>query len=115
MKTKIQYRWLTLCIVLFCACQKEVSEINQETENTPLTTSGVVPDDPLRVANIQLVKSSNFSLETSVSNDGRFQPGTSAKGSKKDSDGDGIVDSKDSCKSEQETVNGYLDLDGCPD
>lgn len=33
----------------------------------------------------------------------------------KDTDGDGIVDRDDRCKEEPETVNGYLDADGCPD
>ena len=32
-----------------------------------------------------------------------------------DFDGDGIADLHDSCPLEPETVNGYLDLDGCPD
>lgn len=32
-----------------------------------------------------------------------------------DTDGDGIVDPDDSCPTEAETVNGYEDLDGCPD
>jgi len=33
----------------------------------------------------------------------------------KDTDGDGIVDSKDQCILEPEDVDGYLDDDGCPD
>jgi len=33
----------------------------------------------------------------------------------KDSDGDGIVDSKDYCKFQKETYNGYKDTDGCAD
>jgi len=32
-----------------------------------------------------------------------------------DVDGDGFVDSRDSCANEPETENGYLDEDGCPD
>ncbi len=32
-----------------------------------------------------------------------------------DADGDGIGDSLDACPSEPETLNGYLDADGCPD
>jgi hypothetical protein len=32
-----------------------------------------------------------------------------------DSDGDGIVDSKDQCPTQPETYNGYQDADGCPD
>ena len=32
-----------------------------------------------------------------------------------DSDGDGINDSRDSCRGEKETRNGYKDSDGCPD
>ena len=32
-----------------------------------------------------------------------------------DTDGDGILDSSDSCPSQKETVNGYQDTDGCPD
>lgn len=32
-----------------------------------------------------------------------------------DSDGDGIADSTDQCPEQSETVNGYLDTDGCPD
>lgn len=104
-----------LCLVLSYACQKEVSDNNPNPQKTVTETSGVVPDDPQRVANIQLIKSSNFSLETIISSEGRFDPGTSGKGSKRDTDGDGIPDTRDSCKSERETVNGYLDQDGCPD
>ena len=36
-------------------------------------------------------------------------------GSPVDTDGDGIPDSSDLCPSDPETVNGYLDTDGCPD
>jgi len=32
-----------------------------------------------------------------------------------DSDADGLVDSKDQCPDEAETVNNYLEADGCPD
>ncbi|MFB5627359.1 MAG: thrombospondin type 3 repeat-containing protein, partial [Nitrosarchaeum sp.] len=32
-----------------------------------------------------------------------------------DTDGDGISDSSDSCPNDPETVNGFEDLDGCPD
>jgi outer membrane protein OmpA-like peptidoglycan-associated protein len=32
-----------------------------------------------------------------------------------DSDGDGVVDEDDRCPTEPETLNGYLDDDGCPD
>lgn len=32
-----------------------------------------------------------------------------------DYDGDGIVDSSDQCPTRPETVNGFLDGDGCPD
>jgi len=33
----------------------------------------------------------------------------------KDSDNDGILDSSDQCPNQDETFNGYLDSDGCPD
>ena len=32
-----------------------------------------------------------------------------------DTDGDGILDSSDSCPTQPETLNGYQDIDGCPD
>ncbi|MFB5612839.1 MAG: hypothetical protein ACE5RL_06005 [Nitrosarchaeum sp.] len=32
-----------------------------------------------------------------------------------DTDNDGIPDSSDSCPNDPETVNGFEDLDGCPD
>ncbi|MFB5627358.1 MAG: hypothetical protein ACE5R5_04085, partial [Nitrosarchaeum sp.] len=32
-----------------------------------------------------------------------------------DTDGDGISDSIDQCPTQPETVNGFEDLDGCPD
>jgi|APSaa5957512535_1039671.scaffolds.fasta_scaffold07381_7 hypothetical protein len=32
-----------------------------------------------------------------------------------DSDGDGILDNADECRTQRETFNGYLDSDGCPD
>lgn len=96
------------------SCQKEVSGVNQ-SEKDLATTSGVLPDDPHRVANITLLKSADFSLTAFVSSDGRLNPGGSGRGSKKDTDGDGILDANDACPADKETVNGYLDQDGCPD
>src|SRR5689334_9187981 len=117
MRTKIQYQLLMVCtVVSLAACQKEVSEDRTPT-NTPATTSAaVMPDDPQRVANITLLKSSDFtSVETSVSSDGRVDGGGSRSGSRKDSDGDGIPNTSDGCPTQKETVNGYQDNDGCPD
>jgi hypothetical protein len=75
-----------------------------------------MPDDPERVAQITLLKSSGFSLESIVSNDGRNDgSGGGTRGSKKDADGDGIPDALDGCPKQKETVNGYQDEDGCPD
>jgi hypothetical protein len=105
---------MVCAVVSLIACQKEVS--NEETPEIAGTiSSSVVPDNPERVANITLVKSANFSIiGTTVSNDGRFDGG-GRSGSKKDSDGDGIANSNDSCPNDKETVNGYQDSDGCPD
>src|SRR5262249_24972575 len=32
-----------------------------------------------------------------------------------DADGDGVADADDKCPNDKETVNGYMDDDGCPD
>jgi hypothetical protein len=98
------------------ACQKDVSNEDIPPAISLTTTSTVVPDDPERVANITLVKSADFSIETIVSNDGRIDGGGGGRtGSKKDSDGDGIPNTSDGCPNDKETVNGYQDTDGCPD
>jgi hypothetical protein len=117
MRTKIQYRWIVVCTVLsLTACQKDISDEELQPVSPVATTSAVVPDDPERVANITLVKSADFaSVETFISNDGRFDNGGNKPGSKKDSDGDGIANTSDVCPQEKETVNGYQDSDGCPD
>ena len=43
------------------------------------------------------------------------QPPTSIPPTTKDSDSDGIPDSYDACPFDDESINGYLDEDGCPD
>jgi len=43
------------------------------------------------------------------------QPPTSVPPTTKDSDSDGIPDSYDACPFDDESINGYLDEDGCPD
>lgn len=46
-----------------------------------------------------------------------MEPGSSERQGcpDQDADGDGIADANDLCADEPETVNGYLDTDGCPD
>lgn len=105
-----------VCIVVsLIACQKEVSNEDAPQITPQIISSSVMPDDPERVANITLVKSAGFDINgTLVSSDGRIDNG-GVRGSKKDSDGDGISNTNDGCPTEKETVNGYLDNDGCPD
>src|SRR5687768_14987769 len=114
MKNSAVKLWPLLCAVLLLlnACQKETSTSKGEevnTENQGIRTSGVIPDDPARVAKVPLIVSSEFS----VSMDDAL--GARGVSSGKDSDKDGIPDSKDACPAQKEIVNGYQDTDGCPD
>src|SRR5690349_1287368 len=104
MKTKIQCLWLLVCCVLtLIACQKEVSNQDVPRSSFASVASTVMPDDPERVAQITLLKSSGFSLESIVSNDGRNDgSGGGTRGSKKDADGDGIPDALDGCPKQKE-------------
>jgi hypothetical protein len=102
--------WAPLCAVfILYACQKETSAVNTKLKNVTTRTSGVVADDPGEVAKVPTIMSETFnSLGV---------PGGAPKGSasRKDTDGDGIPDATDNCPKEKETVNGYMDTDGCPD
>lgn len=114
MKNSAVKLWPLLCAVLLLlnACQKETSTSKGEevnTENQSLRTGGALPDDPARVAKVPMIVSSEFSK--SINALGERGGVTSGK----DSDKDGIPDSKDACPTQKETVNGYQDTDGCPD
>ena len=102
--------WTPLCAVfILYACQKETSAVNTESKEVTTRTSGVVADDPGKVAKVPTIMSETFhSLGV---------PAGAPKGggSRKDTDGDGIPDATDNCPREKESVNGYLDTDGCPD
>jgi hypothetical protein len=109
-KPTILRLWPILCAVLLLnACQKETSNIEQETinPNSSIRNSGAVADDPSRIAKVQMLVSSNFLSLSNAANRG----GTS----RKDADKDGIADANDACPTQAETVNGYQDSDGCPD
>jgi hypothetical protein len=106
--------WPLLCVVLILnACQKETSTEKQAeviNENSSLRTAGSLPDDPAAVAKVPLIVSSEYydSMDDVLGAKGSANSG-------RDSDKDGIPDSKDACPAQKETVNGYQDTDGCPD
>lgn len=114
MKKTIAKLWPLLCAVfiLLNACQKETSTPKQEevnNENLSLRTGGALPDDPARVAKVPMIVSSEFYNSPNTL-------GARGSGSlRKDTDADGIPDASDACPTQKETVNGYLDTDGCPD
>ena len=102
--------WILLCAVsIFYACQKETTPVSSELKDVTNLASGVVADDPGKVAKVQTIMSSSFA---SLGIPARLSTRTN---SKKDTDGDGIPDATDKCPKEKETFNGYLDTDGCPD
>lgn len=86
-------------VLLLFSCHKTVDK----QQNNP-HLGGLIEDSPQSLANAVHFKSYYFSNDARV--DG---------GSKKDTDKDGIVDSKDACPTQKEIFNGYLDEDGCPD
>src|SRR5687768_9342738 len=104
MKNSAIKLWPLLCAVLLLlnACQKETSTSKGEeevnTENQSIRTAGVIPDDPARVAKVPMIVSSEFWLS--------MDDALGARGisSGKDSDKDGIPDSKDACPTQKETV-----------
>jgi C1A family cysteine protease len=88
---------LIVIIVLFTlfSCKKDT------VVNTQEVSGGLVPDSEQALAKIPLI-TSGYALK---------------KGARpiKDRDGDGIADAVDACPTQKETVNGYMDNDGCPD
>ena len=115
MKTITTRLWPLLCAVVFLltACQKETSTSKEEevnNGNSGLRTGGALPDDPALVAKVPMIMSSDYynSMDDVMGARGGGNSG-------KDSDKDGIPDSKDACPTQKETVNGYRDTDGCPD
>ena len=116
MKTITARLWPLLCTVLLLlnACQKETSKSKEQeginNGNSSLRTGGALPDDPALVAKVPTIVSSEFynSMDDALGARGGVNSG-------KDSDKDGIPDSKDACPTQKETVNGYQDTDGCPD
>lgn len=91
-----------LCTAVFVwsSCQKDVSSTNDETGEFRL--SGLVKDDPGQLSKVTLLMSPEYA-----------GIGIAERG--KDTDRDGIPDSRDLCKTQKENYNGYQDTDGCPD
>ncbi len=115
MKTITTRLWPLLCAIVFLlnACQKETSTSKEEevnNENQGIRTGGALPDDPALVAKVPMIMSSDY---YNAMDDVMGARGGGNSG--KDSDKDGIPDSKDACPTQKETVNGYQDTDGCPD
>lgn len=101
--TKI-YPYLILAIVV-TACQKELSQNSSEDPSSQdIRATGALPDDAAALAKTPLIVSFDF-----------YQSGTNLRKRLRDTDGDGIPDASDACPQQKETVNGYLDGDGCPD
>lgn len=100
-----------LCAFVFTACQKAIKEKGTDVlhVNTPgelARNSGLIEEDPSVLAKIPVLVSANTDIAALTSLNARKA---------KDSDSDGIPDIKDACPTKAETMNGYLDADGCPD
>src|SRR5688500_5617068 len=115
MKKATAKLWPFLCaIFILSACQKETSTSKPQEEvnngNSSLRAGGALPDDPALVAKVPMIVSAEYynSMDDVMGARGGVNSG-------KDSDKDGIPDSKDTCPTQKETVNGYQDTDGCPD
>jgi hypothetical protein len=110
MPTVLRICTILCAVFILNSCQKEISTTKEQLEeNGASRTSGVIDDDPGKVAKVPTIMSSAF-----------YSLGIPARGprptsSKKDTDGDGIADATDICPKEKETMNGYQDTDGCPD
>lgn len=94
---------LCTAAIIWTSCKKEVSDTADEKQEAR-RLSGLVIDDPELVRKVPLLLSSEF-----AANDG------TGDRRRKDTDGDGIPNDSDACPTQKETVNGYLDSDGCPD
>ena len=93
-------------LLLLAACQKS----NSVPEDPALPSTGFVPDNPERIAAIPTIVSSAYAAALNAAPLQSKGPSRT-----KDADRDGIPDSRDACPSQAETINGYLDGDGCPD
>lgn len=106
---------LSTILFVFYACKKQDIPANQVTDSSTTTTpviqnqrmGGVVEDDPKKLSSIPLIVSADFMKTPAY---------MTAKGTGgRDTDKDGIPDSKDACPTQPENYNGYQDTDGCPD
>ncbi len=99
---------VALCASAFIwsSCQKETSTSNpvKQSEETNAKLTGFVFDNPELVRHVPILMSAEYAGQ-----------GFSAAARGKDTDRDGIPDSRDQCITSQETYNGYQDTDGCPD
>jgi len=95
-------------VLLLSACQKSIEEKQEVPAVTPATT-GYIPDNPARIAQLPTLVSQNYVAALAA------KPETKGPAKTKDSDRDGVPDSRDACPAQAETVNGYQDSDGCPD
>ena len=97
-----------LCIVIitWTSCQKEVSVTTEDNIGiNSIKANGMLPDDPAAIRKVPGIISSQYASSLSAT--------SSQRG--KDTDKDGIPDTKDACRLQPETYNGYQDTDGCPD
>ena len=95
-----------LCIVVitWTSCQKEVSvPIEDNNGINSIKATGMLPDDPAAIRKVPGIISSQYAAFLTSGERG------------KDTDKDGIPDTKDACRLQPETYNGYQDTDGCPD
>jgi hypothetical protein len=107
MKNLNRCLYLLALLLTLNACQKELSPTNPAETEACLKKTGAVADNPTVLAKVPLIISSD--VYKSSSGNGSTMRRT------KDGDGDGIPDANDSCPDAKETINGYLDTDGCPD
>jgi len=105
----IKLAFALLVFVIFYACKKEASNHDVSNDVVQTRSAGVLPDDVARVAMVPTLMSSSF-YDDPLTERSRITTGKI-----KDTDHDGIPDAIDACPTQKETVNGYMDNDGCPD
>jgi hypothetical protein len=110
---KINGQWTDTCPNYSAGKSKIPSELNLSGVIKLYGVDGFKNPNNKVTSGTKISSDSNVEKKTTTTTTSKTTP--KPKQNLPDTDGDGIPDSKDRCKTKPETHNGYKDTDGCPD